>query len=497
MRRYHLRISSLAFPVIAIATLTLQGHNTPGVHGFSEREAKHHAPDHSEYDRETLRWWKGNLHTHTLWSDGDSFPELVVDWYKRHGYHFLALSDHNVLSEGRKWINPLTHSKARGRGKETLKAYIERFGENWVETRKVDEATLEWLSTLDDEAEILEHGQKMRYRIEIPPEELEPEVERGDTIVRLKPLNEFRTLFEEPGRFLMIQSEEISAPFKVHVNATNLVDFIPPFKGKGVKETIQLNFDAVYRQRENTGQPMFPHLNHPNFKWAVTAEDMVGIEGLRFFEVYNGHPSINNDGDEQHPGLERIWDIVLTRRLAEENRGLVYALAVDDAHEYHADPEKNVPRPGRGWVVVRAPFLTPEHLIAAMEAGDFYASTGVQLNDIRSDGGSLRVEIKPEPNVNYVTQFIGTRRGVDLSSRPRLDDAGNEIPNSTHRYSDAIGEVLAEIEGVSPRYEFRGDELYVRAKVISTKPKENPYSEKEKWEVAWIQPVVPPEFKAR
>src|SRR5438874_1811301 len=27
------------------------------------------------------RWWKGNLHTHTLWSDGDDYPEMVVDWY--------------------------------------------------------------------------------------------------------------------------------------------------------------------------------------------------------------------------------------------------------------------------------------------------------------------------------------------------------------------------------------------------------------------------------
>lgn len=26
------------------------------------------------------RWWKGNLHTHTLWSDGDDYPEMVVDW---------------------------------------------------------------------------------------------------------------------------------------------------------------------------------------------------------------------------------------------------------------------------------------------------------------------------------------------------------------------------------------------------------------------------------
>jgi len=25
------------------------------------------------------RWWKGNLHTHTFWSDGDDFPEMVAE----------------------------------------------------------------------------------------------------------------------------------------------------------------------------------------------------------------------------------------------------------------------------------------------------------------------------------------------------------------------------------------------------------------------------------
>ena len=29
------------------------------------------------------RWWKGNLHTHSLWSDGDDYPEMIADWYRR------------------------------------------------------------------------------------------------------------------------------------------------------------------------------------------------------------------------------------------------------------------------------------------------------------------------------------------------------------------------------------------------------------------------------
>ena len=40
-------------------------------------------------------WYKGNMHTHTLWSDGQAFPEQAVDDYQQRGYHFLSLTEHN------------------------------------------------------------------------------------------------------------------------------------------------------------------------------------------------------------------------------------------------------------------------------------------------------------------------------------------------------------------------------------------------------------------
>ena len=45
-----------------------------------------------------FNWFKGNIHTHTTESDGDDTPENVVRWYRRHGYDFLVLSDHNHLT---------------------------------------------------------------------------------------------------------------------------------------------------------------------------------------------------------------------------------------------------------------------------------------------------------------------------------------------------------------------------------------------------------------
>ena len=52
------------------------------------------------------RWFKGNTHTHTLNSDGDSTPDDVVRWYREHGYHFLVLTDHNFLTEHRRAQRP-------------------------------------------------------------------------------------------------------------------------------------------------------------------------------------------------------------------------------------------------------------------------------------------------------------------------------------------------------------------------------------------------------
>src|SRR3954468_24113803 len=79
------------------------------------------------------QWFKGNLHTHSLWSDGNDYPEMIADWYRAHGYHFLALSDHNTLSQGPRWMSA---KEANKRAKEDgLALYRKRFGSAWVETR--------------------------------------------------------------------------------------------------------------------------------------------------------------------------------------------------------------------------------------------------------------------------------------------------------------------------------------------------------------------------
>jgi hypothetical protein len=45
------------------------------------------------------RWFKGNTHSHTLNTDGDSPPDTVIRWYRAHGYNFLVISDHDTITD--------------------------------------------------------------------------------------------------------------------------------------------------------------------------------------------------------------------------------------------------------------------------------------------------------------------------------------------------------------------------------------------------------------
>ncbi len=142
----------------------------------------------------------------------------------------------------------------------------------------------------------------------------------------------------------------------------------------------------------------------------------------------------------------------------------------------------NRSNPGRGWVMVKATHLSAESIIKAMENGDFYASTGVQVNLIEIGQTSYKIEMMPEDGTTFTTQFIGTTKR-DMLTVEVFDD---QERNSTN--DSLMGKVLAIKQGLKVQYDFNGDELYVRAKVTSSKKKKNPYSENE-LETAWLQPV--------
>src|SRR5262249_12387105 len=148
-----------------------------------------------------LRWYKGNTHTHTLNSDGDSTPDDVVKWYREHGYNFLVLSDHNFLT------------------------------------------SVDGLNAV--------HG-------------------ADDT-------------------FLVIRGEEVtdrSGDKPVQVNGLEVASTVAPQHGANVLDILQRNVDAIRRAGGT------PHVNHPNYGWAITADELGHLERYTLVEIFNGHHAV-------------------------------------------------------------------------------------------------------------------------------------------------------------------------------------------------------------
>ena len=399
------------------------------------------------------QWFKGNTHAHSLWSDGDDFPEMITDWYVKNGYAFLGLSDHNTLARGERWLNQeAVEKKRKGLGRKVIDKYRDRFGADWVQTR-------------------LGEGDK-------------PEV-------RLRTFEEYRTLFEKPGAFLLIESEEVSAGMKqvpIHINAINVAEAIQPIKDLAtVKDVLRANMQAIAEHALKHGRPVLAHLNHPNFRWALTAEDLAHVVEDKFFEVFNGHPVVYNDGhpDRAESSMDRIWDVANTIRIAELKAAPLFGMGTDDSHNYHGGDVS----PGRGWVMVRAEKLEPNAIVEAMQRGDFYASSGVTLKEVRFDKDSktLRIEIAAEEGVTYRTQFIGTRKGYDRAVEKVPTPEGENVTYRL-RYSKEVGAELASSNSLTPSYTLKGDELYVRAVITSSATPKNPIEPNQKTK-AWTQPV--------
>lgn len=402
---------------------------------------------------EDLKWFKGNTHTHSLWSDGNDFPDMISAWYKEQGYDFLCLSDHNTLNAGEKWVAEAAIEKKKiALGPKVLDKYKKKFGAEWVETRNNSKGELE---------------------------------------VRLKTLEEYRKKLEEPGKYLLVQAEEVSAGFgkaPIHINAVNLTEAIQPKKDvQTIRETMRVNLQMIAEQAVKTGRPILAHVNHPNFRWALTADDLAHVIEDRFFEIYNGHPGIYYGGeatrvDSEH---ERIWDIANTIRIAELKASPLFGVGTDDSHNYHG----GATTPGRGWVMVRAAKLDANALVEAMQHGDFYASTGVSLDDVAFDKATrtLRLKIKAQPGAKYRTEFRGTLKNYDRAVKEVDAPAADPQPKRLQHGAD-IGKLLASSDSLEPSYTLTGDELYVRAIVISDQPMVNP-PQPDHVQKAWAQPV--------
>ena len=297
-----------------------------------------------------MPWLKGNLHTHTNNSDGDSTPEKVVDLYDALGYDFLYITDHNYLTS------------------------IEGFNTNNMLLISGCEITLE------------------------------------------------------------------SEGVPVHINALNVKEIIIPENKLTIQESIQSAIDAA---KEAGG---IAQINHPNYQWAFDTNHMKHIKGWHLFEVYNSHPLCNSLGGGGVQSNEQMWDELLSQGFK------IWGTACDDMHTLSCEnwgERGSKALPARAWVVVNASEKYPKAITESLKRGDFYSSTGITIESILTNDKYYTLQIKQNQDYRYTTYFVGFE-----------------------------GELLSTDFSTTPRYNFKGDEHYVRAKIIDSQGS-----------MAWTQPV--------
>lgn len=230
--------------------------------------------------------------------------------------------------------------------------------------------------------------------------------------------------------FILIPGEEITDLFgrtPVHLNAIGITEVLAPKHGKSIREVLQNNADAV----QTAGA--LAQINHPNWKWSFDDKAIAGLRNVPLLEIYNMNKDCHNFAAGGYPGMEEIWDRLLTQGQR------IWGVMSDDTHNYTGEFTADRANPGRGWIMVRAESLSVRAILHSLEKGDFYGTTGIVLKDVRTGPETYQIDIQPWTDAKYTTLFIG--KG---------------------------GRILKADYGLSASYKIQGTEGYIRAKIVAT-----------------------------
>jgi len=387
-------------------------------------------------------WYKGILHAHSYWSDGDVPPEEAIAWYRDRGYAFMSLTDHQLLqTDTNRWKTV---------SEEIYAAYVQSNGVAW--------------------------GREQNKKKQI----------------RLKTFAELAHLFNSK-TFRLIPGNEANRKIgetQTHMNIINgdraflLPENIASFDG-----FIHVEKEVRDYAKKNK-RPMIFMLNHPDWVYFdIQPEILLALPQITFYELCNSDGGAMFKPHAQWYNRDKFFDIVNAFR-AEDGVQPLYGLGTDDAHSYRNPQGSSAP--GHAWIMVRSDALNAAALIHAMERGDFYVSTGVTLADMRFMRNQLDVRVAPESGVAYTIEFFTTKKGFDRSTTLFDDPARDKKPARIgKRYSDSIGCVVKTIKGTDATYTLDADDLYVRARITSTKRPAVRASNEPEFTTAWTQPYLP------
>lgn len=214
---------------------------------------------------------------------------------------------------------------------------------------------------------------------------------------------------------------DISGKCRIHVNLLGITGRVTgklTWANRKTSERLK-KYDAALAQQKLLGG--IAQLNHPNWFWGITGDLLAELarHGFRIVEIANSAFATWNKGDQDHPEMDAVWDAAL-------NQGVtLWGVASDDAHDYSRSSKAKYPA-GGGWIVVKAA-RDPEAILAAIDAGHFYASNGPVLERAEVDGDQLVVAVEDEKQRTYTIDFIENGARVQ---RTRGRTARRTIPKT-------------------------------------------------------------------
>jgi len=357
----------------------------------------------TESENDKFEWYRGQLHAHTNVHDKSD----VVQWYKEHGYDFVAVTD----------LNYATPVEGLGSVYNEPEQFLVMQG---IETSTSHDGKIH---------DVMGYGgtpRKVRFDSVVSP-------------VRDDFFDPATTQQPAESRAVTVPSEPATETYTLQ--ATRLAE-----------------------------AGCLPALAHPNFTWAASAEDILAVDSdvLSHFEMITTEPGMNDNGGGGHPSTMEMWDEVLSTgrtlyaiaaddshhfdRLGPETR------PVEGEMRTHAPS-----LPGRTSVFVRAHELSTEAILEGIERGDFYSvrhklTLPIEFEEIAVDETGIRLGLPTDSKdigwtsdthnpTRYRTTFIGTKKKA-------TDDS-----------QENTAEVLQTDTSSTPSYSFTGSELYVRARV--------------------------------
>lgn len=431
------------------------------------------------------RWYRGMLHMHSLWSDGRALPEQTFASYKDAGYDFVSLTDHNRFQDVQdRWI-PVGTGKETGWPPRTIhpacfEAYMKRFGKT---------------------ADVREKNGKKEARLLTYPE--------------------LKNMFDSPGEFLVVPGVEITtntgtgaAARAMHMNVIGVDAVIERSRKSGLIENLknhtvvsamQETYEMYEKLRAERGVKKALYiLDHPHWPYCdVLAKDMIGASSIGGFEICN--TGSWGEAPREYPDYlfaDNLWDATLVKRIS-SGQGMLYAFATDDTHFY---PATGFPPPSAfkdGYIMVRAEELSQDSLFDAIERGDFYASSELDLDDVSFDAetGTLSVSATPKTLESLKISFIASKKGASPEPVSYIDvpakKGGPSSPRKIPLYGKDVGATVKLVEGapgqrLQASYTLKPDDLYVRARVESDVPSRfrKPGYFHVRVHTAWTQPYT-------